>query len=196
MFLSSSSTAHKTLAYVAKPSCSQLLLIESATYVYAQDQFARYQQRSNEPLRYLEIDFLTDDLTAAIVWLTAHSRQTMIYVCRLQLCVTLLTHPCETPSRSHWLRGRRWSCQSSARGPCHRGPAHLHHGHWGSYTEGTELLKIYTVTHTAYVCMHMYAKHVCMHTRTHKRIHKHNACDEHTHLQFYLSKGDRAGPRP
>ena len=38
--------------YVAEMPCSQLLLIESAMYVYAQDQFTSYQKHSNEPPQY------------------------------------------------------------------------------------------------------------------------------------------------
>ena len=41
-----------TKTYVVEPSCSQLLLIESATYIYAQDPFVSYQQCRDEPLRY------------------------------------------------------------------------------------------------------------------------------------------------
>ena len=40
------------IAGMAKPSCSQFLIIESATYVYAQDQFTSYLHylSSNEPI--------------------------------------------------------------------------------------------------------------------------------------------------
>ena len=60
---------------MAKTSCSQLSLTESAMYVYAQGQSASYLQCSNEPLR-------------------LHARRRLSGICFLCTCMSVRMYVC------------------------------------------------------------------------------------------------------
>ena len=67
-------------ANVAKTSCSQLSLTESAMYVYAQDQFASYLQCSNESSRYHSLSLSVGCVQSAwLSWQGPGSREGSIW---------------------------------------------------------------------------------------------------------------------
>ena len=65
---------------MARMSCSQLSLTESAMYVYAQDQFTSYLQRSNEPLRHHSLPLSVGCVQSAwLSWQGPGSREGSIW---------------------------------------------------------------------------------------------------------------------